>query len=74
MTYDTYGNITSKNGQTYFYEDDSWHDLLTGVEGQKIIYDEQGNPVDYFGHTLTWEKGRQLKSFDNNTYIHCHIA
>ena len=23
----------------------------------------QGNPTNYLGHTLTWEKGRQLKSF-----------
>ena len=22
------------------------------------------------GHTLTWEKGRQLKSFDGNTYTY----
>lgn len=26
-------------------------------------YDAQGNPTSYLGHTLTWEKGRQLKSF-----------
>lgn len=24
----------------------------------------------YLGHTLTWEKGRQLKSFDGNTYTY----
>ena len=27
-------------------------------------------PLTYFGHTLTWEKGRQLKSFDTNTYTY----
>ena len=27
-----------------------------------------GNPTNYLGHTLAWEKGRQLKSFDGNTY------
>ena len=69
MTYDTYGNIISKNGQTYFY-DSTWHDLLTGIESESIEYDAQGNPVKYLGHTLTWEKGRQLKSFDNNTYTY----
>ena len=35
-----------------------------------ISYDAQGNPTSYLGHTLTWEKGRQLKSFDNNTYTY----
>ena len=30
----------------------------------------QGNPLSYLGHTLTWEKGRQLKSFDNTTYTY----
>ena len=69
MTYDTYGNISSKNGKTYFY-DSTWHDLLTRVESESITYDEQGNPSSYFGHTLTWEKGRQLKSFDTNTYTY----
>ena len=69
MTYDTYGNITSKNGQTYFY-DAVWKDRLSGIDDKTIEYDAQGNPVKYFGHTLTWEKGRQLKSFDNNTYTY----
>ena len=69
MTYDTYGNIISKNGQTYFY-DSTWHDLLTGIESESIEYDAQGNPTKYLGHTLVWEKGRQLKSFDNNTYTY----
>ena len=69
MTYDTYGNIRSKNGQTYFY-DSTWHDLLTAIDGETIAYDAQGNPTSYLGHTLTWEKGRQLKSFDNNTYTY----
>ena len=30
----------------------------------------QGNPTSYLGHTLTWEKGRQLKSFDNTQYTY----
>ena len=34
------------------------------IDGQDITYDAQGNPVSYLGHALTWEKGRQLKSFD----------
>ncbi len=67
MTYDNYGNILTKNGTAYTY-DPTWKDLLTSYNGQSIIYDAQGNPTTYLGHTLTWEKGRQLKSFDNNTY------
>ena len=30
----------------------------------------QSNPTSYLGHTLTWEKGRQLKSFDNIQYTY----
>ena len=35
-----------------------------------IIKITQGNPTSYLGHTLTWEKGRQLKSYDSNTYTY----
>lgn len=70
MEYDNYGNITKKNGKTYTYGDTVWKDLLTGFDGKTIEYDAQGNPVKYLGHTLTWEKGRQLKSFDSNTYTY----
>ena len=70
MTYDNYGNIVSKNGVAYTYDDGVWKDLLTKVGEQTITYDAQGNPISYLGHTLTWEKGRQLKSFDSNTYTY----
>ena len=70
MTYDNYGNILSKNGVAYTYGDSAWKDKLTAYNGQSITYDAQGNPVSYLGHTLTWEKGRQLKSFDNITYTY----
>ena len=60
MEYDNYGNITKKNGKAYTYGDATWEDLLTGLDGKTIEYDAQGNPVKYLGHTLTWEKGRQL--------------
>ena len=52
--------------QIYTYGDGTWKDLLTKVgtgSNSDIIYDKQGNPTSYLGHTLTWEKGRQLKSF-----------
>ena len=70
MVYDGYGNIVSKNGIAYTYGDPAWKDLLTAYNGQPITYDAQGNPTTYLGHTLAWEKGRQLKSFDTNTYTY----
>ena len=57
-----YGNILSKNGVTYEY-DSVWKDRLVKVGNDPISYDAQGNPLNYLGHALTWEKGRQLKSF-----------
>lgn len=70
MTYDNYGNITKKNGVAYTYGDSTWKDLLTKVGNQTISYDKQGNPTSYLGHTLTWEKEKQLKSFDGIQYIY----
>ena len=70
MTYDSYGNITSKNDVSYTYGDGQWKDLLTGYGDSTITYDAQGNPVSYLGHSLTWEKGRQLKSFAGNAYTY----
>ena len=63
MTYDNYGNILTKNGVVYDY-DTVWKDKLIKVGDKTITYDEQGNPTQYLGHNLTWEKGRQLKSFE----------
>ncbi len=70
MTYDGYGNILTKNQVAYTYGDTAWKDKLTAVGSQSIIYDAQGNPTSYLGHTLTWEKGRQLKTFDGNSYAY----
>ena len=38
--------------------------------GHYLRRDAQGNPTSYLGHTLTWEKGRQLKSFDGIQYTY----
>ena len=66
MTYEKYyGNITTKNGIRYEY-DNVWKDLLTKVGEDTISYDAQGNPVSYLGDTLTWEKGRQLKTYSKD--------
>ena len=82
FSYDEYGNIIAKgvvdeNGEIaestkicYTYGDNIWKDLLTSFDGKPITYDAQGNPLSYLGHNLTWEKGHQLKKFDNNTYTY----
>ncbi len=70
MTYDNLGNIKKKNGVTYTYSTGAWKDQLIGFGSKSITYDAQGNPLNYLGHTLTWEKGRQLKKFDSNTYTY----
>ena len=69
-TYDTAGNILSETRtedgetttKTYGYGDSEWADLLTEVDGQAITYDASGNPTSYFGRTMTWTNGRQLKT------------
>ena len=69
MEYDNYGNILQKNGIRYTYSE-GWNDRLAFYDGEQITYDAQGNPINYLGHTLTWEKGRQLKSFDGIAYTY----
>ncbi len=69
MTYDSYGNILSKNGVRYVY-DEVWRDKLIAYGDETCVYDAQGNPATYRGHALMWEKGRQLKSFDNIQYTY----
>ena len=70
MTYDNYGNILTKGSNTYTYGDSVWKDRLTAFNGQAISYDAQGNPTSYRGKTLTWEKGRQLKSYGSYSYTY----
>ena len=38
--------------------------------GIRVYCYQQGNPTSCLGHELTWEKGRQLKRFDSNTYTY----
>ncbi len=69
MIYDRYGNILHKNGIDYGYNG-IWKDRLSHYDGKEITYDAQGNPLKYLDHILFWEKGRQLKSFDNSVYTY----
>ena len=75
-TYDTAGNILSETRtedgetttKTYGYGDSEWADLLTEVDGQAITYDASGNPTSYFGRTMTWTNGRQLKTSTTHAF------
>ena len=74
--YDLGGNLTSRKEYAYTtgtlgtatktdiytYGNSSWKDQLTAYNGAAITYDGSGNPLSYRGMTLTWQRGRQLKS------------
>ena len=73
-TYDGAGNIlTASDGtvtHSYTYGDTDWKDLLTGFDGQAIIYDAIGNPTSYCNGTrwaMTWENGRSLATASDGT-------
>ncbi|MBE5928287.1 MAG: hypothetical protein E7267_02790 [Lachnospiraceae bacterium] len=66
-TADAVGTCT--NEINYTYGNNNWKDLLTSYNGQTITYDAIGNPTNYKGNTLTWEKGRQLKTYDRGSLI-----
>ncbi|MDD2376320.1 MAG: RICIN domain-containing protein [Clostridia bacterium] len=75
-TYDTGGNLTSKDIYEYttdisltgltkldtktYTYDTVWKDKLTNYNGKDITYDNIGNPLTYDGNTYTWQNGRQL--------------
>ena len=56
---------TATNTKTYSYDDATWGDLLTSINGSAVTYDAIGNPLTYGGATLTWVNGRSLASFTN---------
>lgn len=77
-TYDERGNILNKKTYAYttgsltnatvtdtvtYSYNSTWKDKLVSFDGQSISYDSIGNPTAYRGASLTWEKGRQLKSY-----------
>lgn len=46
---------------TYSYRNKTWKDLLTEYQGEKITYDELGNPLQYTdGEKFTWTDGKKL--------------
>ena len=72
--YDTAGNILKEKQdgvvtKTYYYDDSSWIDLLTGFgdEEDYFSYDSFGNPIDYYNgayYYIDWYNGRQLTNID----------
>ena len=74
--YDAGGNIVQKKEYAYTKSDNlgtptdtisytydaQWKDLLTSYGGNAITYDAIGNPIDFMGSTLTWERGRRLST------------
>lgn len=57
-------NTTECHNYTY---SDNWKDLLTEYDGNKITYDEIGNPLSYRdGFVFQWEKGKMLSSVKNS--------
>ena len=72
--YDDGGNIRSKTEYAYTtgslgaavrtipygYDDATWSDLLTSIDGQSLTADEIGNLLSDGTWTYTWQHGRQL--------------
>lgn len=53
-------NATLENTITYTYGDSNWADKLTSYNGQDIVYDAIGNPLEYRGWEFEWSRGRRL--------------
>ncbi len=76
FSYDSRGNITSKNvydytrsenitsspkeTTTFTYANSGWKDLLVSVNGVELTYDEVGNVLTYGDKEFTWNTGRNL--------------
>ncbi len=50
----------------YVYEGDR----LISYDGKSCEYDENGNPLKYFGADLTWTRGRLLECYDDNLFYY----
>ena len=76
-TYDVGGNMVRRDeyryienpviteapwkSDTFEYQTGGWRDQLRFYNGQAITYDAMGNPLQYLGMQMEWEKGHQLK-------------
>lgn len=71
QTLNTAGNVISGSdvSHTYTYES-GWKDRLASYDGEEIVYDAIGNPLEYKGNILTWTQGRRLASYCANTFVY----
>ena len=78
-TYDNFGNILNRKvldinnydiklEDKYDYNNSNWKDQLTKFNDIELTYDNIGNPLTIGNDKLAWINGRQLKSYNNNTY------
>jgi len=84
-TYDLGGNMTFRKEYaytagtvgtvvkqvTYTYGNANWKDQLTAYNGQAITYDAIGNPNEWNGMSLTWQKGHELSTVVNKSKKTC---
>ena len=61
-------NATLENTITYTYGDSNWPDKLTSYDGQDIVYDAIGNPLEYRGWEFEWSRGRRLDKASKTGY------
>ena len=54
--------------EIYIYGDSNWPDKLTSYDGQDIVYDAIGNPLEYRGWEFEWSRGRRLDKVKNSLY------
>ena len=71
--YDSEGNISrvTQDGEEESYEYSQGRLTRVKVNGtikKQYSYDEYGNPVDYAGEAMEWERGTQLKSYLGQSY------
>ena len=68
-TVNSAGTLTKTTEQTYTYGNTDWHDLLTAINGQSIVYDACGNPTAYNNgensFLFSWTEGRRLTTLEN---------
>ena len=76
-TYDVGGNMVRRDeysytenpviteapwkSDTFEYQTGGWRDQLRFYNGQAITYNAMGNPLQYLGMQMEWEKGHQLR-------------
>lgn len=78
-TYSNSGNILQKvitdldtnniiKSYTATYTNQEWEDQLTSFDGYNIEYDAIGNPTKIANAVLTWNNGKELSSYIDNSY------